>query len=315
MAQDAADIIFTGGNVHTVDAQNSIAEAVAVTGDRISAVGSNAEISAMAGAGTRRVDLNGRSLMPGFIDAHHHFVGVGGAEEAIDCKAPGMQGIAAIQEAVRQRAASLPAGHMDSRAADTTSPRLAEQRHPNRHDFDAVAPEHPVVFTRTCGHIIAFNTKAMEVAGLAFDTPDPDGGRFDRDADGKIAGVAYERANATISTAATPSRAEIRRWIGAANKADPRQWSDQHPRCGRLYGRPPMDIATGIAGTDELQVRVYAFTTVNALDHPHVGILNTGVHTGFGNDRLRIGAFKVMTDGSSSGPNGRHARAVHLQLR
>ena len=300
MAGDSADLIFTRGTVHTVDAQNSIAEAVAVTGDRISAVGSNADVSATAGPNTTRIDLHGRSLTPGFIDAHHHFVGVGSATAAINCKAPGMQSIAALQEAVRKEAASLPAGTwIRGRGYDQS--RLTEQRHPNRHDFDAVAPEHPVVFTRTCGHILAFNTKAMDVAGLALDTPDPDGGRFDRDADGKINGVSYERANGLIQAAAAPSRAEVRRWIVAANGADLASGLTSVHDAGGFMGLP-MDIATGMVGTDNLQIRVYAFTTINSLDHPHIPILNTGVHTGFGNDRLRIGAFKVMTDGSSSGP-------------
>ena len=74
MAGDRADVIFTGGVVHTVDASNSLAEAVAVSDGRILAVGSNAEVSALAGPATRRVELNGRSLLPGFIDAHQHFV-------------------------------------------------------------------------------------------------------------------------------------------------------------------------------------------------------------------------------------------------
>src|SRR6266536_6297391 len=101
-----ADLIFTGGKVHTVNPTNDIAEAVAVGGGRIMAVGRDAEIRPLAGPGTRVVELRGRSLLPGFIDAHAHFPGVGASMTAIDCKAPGMQSIRALQEAVRQRAAS-----------------------------------------------------------------------------------------------------------------------------------------------------------------------------------------------------------------
>src|SRR4029078_12888043 len=88
--------------------------------------------------------------------------------------------------------------------------RLAEQRHPNRHDFDPVSPEHPVGFPRPCVHIIAFNTKAMELAGLSMTAPDMDGGRYDRDGDGKLLGGAHERANAPIQAGPTARRSDVR---------------------------------------------------------------------------------------------------------
>ncbi|MBK7125335.1 MAG: amidohydrolase [Dehalococcoidia bacterium] len=300
MPGDRAELIFTNGIVHTVDANNSIAEAVAVSDGRILAVGSNAEVSATAGPATERVDLRGRSLTPGFIDAHHHFTGLGSGSEAIDCKAAGMDSIRAIVEEVRKRAAALPAGTwIRGRGYDHS--RLVEQRHPNRHDFDAVAPEHPVIFTRTCGHILAFNTKAIELAGLSLTAPDIDGGRYDRDGDGRLLGVSYERANAPIQIAAAASRAELRQWLKAANDSDLASGLTSIHDAGGLTG-VSLDIAKELVDADEIQVRIYSFVTVNAPDHPHVGILSTGVRTGLGDERLRMGAFKVVTDGSSSGP-------------
>ena len=301
MSGDRADIVFTGGIVHTVDASNSIAEGVAVSDGRILAVGSNAEVNPTAGPETRHIELNGRSLTPGFIDAHQHFTGVGGAEYAIDCKAPGMDSIAAIVEQVRQRAESQPVGSwIRGRGYDHS--RLVERRHPNRHDLDVVSPQHPVILTRTCGHIIAVNTKAIELAGLALDTPDPNGGRFDRDPDGSIDGVCYERANGAFRDVSAPSREELRGYLIAANRTDLASGLTSVHDAGGLLG-PPMDVATELVASDEIQVRLYAFATVNTFEHPLVALLNgTGLHTGFGSDKLRIGAFKVMTDGSSSGP-------------
>jgi predicted amidohydrolase YtcJ len=110
MSGDRADIVLTGVIVHTVDASNRIAEAIAVSDGRSLAVGSNAEVNTTAGPDTRHIELNGRSLTPGFIDSHQHFTGVGGAEYAIDCKAPGMDSIAAIVEQVRQRTGFQPVG-------------------------------------------------------------------------------------------------------------------------------------------------------------------------------------------------------------
>ena len=300
MPGDHADLIFTNGVVHTVDASNSLAEAVAVSDGRILAVGSNTSVAATAGPGTQRVDLRGRSLTPGFIDAHYHITGLGSGSEAIDCKAPGMGSIRAIVEEVRKKAATLPPGTwIRGRGYDQS--RLAEGRHPNRHDFDPVSPEHPVIFTRTCGHILAFNTKAIELAGLSLSAPDMEGGRYDRDGDGKLLGVSYERANAPIQLAATASRAELRQWLKAANAADLASGlTSIHDAMG-LTG-VSLDIAKELVDAGELNVRIYSFVTVNSPDHPHVGILSTGVRTGFGDDRLRMGAFKIITDGSSSGP-------------
>src|SRR6186997_1903102 len=138
----------------------------------------------------RRGPRAGRGLLPGFVDAHCHLPSIGMAVTSIDCKAKGMQSIRALQEAVRARAASQPPGTwIRGRGYDQS--RLAEKRHPNRLDWDAVAPEHPVIFTRTCGHISAVNSRAMALAGIDDSTPDPAGGRYDR-AGGRNLGVAYE---------------------------------------------------------------------------------------------------------------------------
>lgn len=296
---DHADLIFTGGRVHTVNENNDIAEAVAVGGGRIIAVGSAAAVRPLAGPGTRTVELLGRSLLPGFTDAHGHFVGVGSSMTAIDCKAPGMQSISALQEAVRQRAATQPRGTwIRGRGYDQS--RLAEGRHPNRDDWDAVAPEHPVIFTRTCGHIQSVNSRAMTLAGVDDATPDPAGGRFDR-ADGRNLGVVYETAGAAFAPVSALGREELHAALLRANQAYLAAGCTSVHDAGGLTGAafvPCQDLVA--AG--EIQVRLYAFTTVNSRQHPLIGMLNLGLHTGFGDDRLRLGAFKVMTDGSSSGP-------------
>ncbi len=301
MPGQRADLVLTGGVVHTVDRENSIAEAVAVSDGRILAVGSNARVNATAGAGTRRVDLGGRSLTPGFIDAHQHFTGVGGAQFAIDCKAPGMDSISAIVAEVDRRVRQTPVGTwIRGRGYDHS--RLVEQRHPNRFDLDAVSPEHPVILTRTCGHIVAVNTKAIEVAGLTLDAADPQGGRFERSPDGSITGVCLERSATAFRTVSAPGPDDLREHLLSANRSDLASGLTSVQDAGGLLG-PAMDIATELVAEGQIQVRLYAFATVNTLNHPLVGLLNeTGLRTGFGSDRLRIGAFKVMTDGSSSGP-------------
>ncbi|HXH09310.1 MAG TPA: amidohydrolase, partial [Alphaproteobacteria bacterium] len=294
-----AEIIFTGGRVHTVNATNDIVEAVAVGGGRILAVGSTAAIRALAGPGTREVELKGRSLLPGFIDAHCHLAGLGMAMGSIDCKAPGMQSIEALQKAVHERTATQPVGTwIRGRGYDQT--RLRERRHPTRDDWDAVAPHHPVIFTRTCGHIASVNSRALQLAGISDRTPDPPGGRYDRDG-GRNLGVAYETAQTPLQMAAMPSAEEFRTALVRAADAYLAAGCTSVHDAGGLVG-PAFGPCQTLVEAGRLKLRIYAFATVNSLQHPVMGVLGAGLRTGFGDERLRLGAFKVMTDGSSSGP-------------
>jgi predicted amidohydrolase YtcJ len=294
-----AELIFTGGRVHTVNATDDLVPAIAVGGGRVLAVGGDADVRALADSRTRVVDLAGRSLLPGFVDAHAHLAGLGMAEIAIDCKAPGMQSIAALQAAVRQRASTAaPGTWIRGRGYDQS--RLAERRHPNRHDWDQVAPEHPVIFTRTCGHISSVNSRALTVAGIGDETPDPPGGRYDR-ADGRNLGVAYETAQVPLQTAAMPTWGEFREALVRAARACLAAGCTSVHDAGGLVG-PAFGPCQELVDGDRIALRIYAFTTVNSWKHPLLGLLSSGVRTGLGDQRLRLGAFKVMTDGSSSGP-------------
>jgi predicted amidohydrolase YtcJ len=126
---------------------------------------------------------------------------------SIDCKAPGMHSIEALQKAVYERAATQPPGTwIRGRGYDQT--RLRERRHPNRDDRDAVALDHPVIFTRTCGHIASVNSRALLAAGITDQTPDPAGGRYNRDG-GRNLGVAYETAQTPLQMAALPTAEEF----------------------------------------------------------------------------------------------------------
>src|SRR6185503_19169833 len=142
---------------------------------------------------------------PGFVDAHCHLVSLGMSMSSIDCKAPGLQSIEALQKAVRERGATQPAGTWIRCRGDDQS-RLAERRHPNRLDWDAVAPAHPVIFTRTCGHIASVNSRAMALARIDDATPDPPGGRYDRGGRMNLA-EAYATEETPLQVAALPSRA------------------------------------------------------------------------------------------------------------
>ena len=303
-----ADLICVGGRVHTVNAANDVVPAVAVGDGRILLAGGDANVRALAGPRTRVVELRGRTVLPGFIDAHAHLASLGLAESAIDCKAPGMRSIAALQQAVRERAAAQPSGTwIRGRGYDQS--RLAERRHPHRLDWDAVAPDHPVIFTRTCGHIASVSSCALSAAGIDNETPDPPGGRYDR-ADGRNLGVAYETAQTPLQAAALPSWQEFRDALLAAARACLAAGCTSAHDAGGLVG-PAFASCQALVETRRLHVRLYAFATVNSHQHPLMGLLASGIRTGLGDARLKVGAFKVMTDGSSSGPTAATREPYH----
>jgi hypothetical protein len=163
-----------------------------------------------------------------------------------------------------------------------------------------VAPNHPVIFTRTCGHIASVNSQALVAAGITDQVPDPPGGRYDRDA-GRNLGVAYETAQTPLQMAALPSAEEFGVALMRASDAYLAAGCTSVHDAGGLVG-PAFGPCQDLVEAGRLKLRIYAFATVNSLQHPVMGVLGAGMRSRFGDERLRLGAFKVMTDGSSSGP-------------
>ena len=187
-AQNAADSIYSGGPILTMNGQAPTAEAVAIRDGRIIAVGSEEDVTELQGDGTQLIDLDGRTLLPGFVDAHGHVAGIGlQALSANMLPAPdgAVNSIAELQETLRQWADDnadrvealdliLGFGYDDA--------QLAEQRHPTREDLDAVSTEIPVYVIHQSGHIGAANSKALELAGIDADSENPPGGVIRRQA-------------------------------------------------------------------------------------------------------------------------------------
>lgn len=213
------DLIFTGGVVHTMDPARPRATALAVAGDHILAAGDDAAIVALAGPATRHIRLDGRVVVPGFNDAHVHLWKEGMLLSQVNARPTIAPSIADLVAAFADRAARTPAGQwIEGRGYDET--RLAERRHPTRHDLDRAAPDHPAVLGRTCGHIIAVNSRALQLAGVTATTPDPPGGAIDRDEHGEPTGVLRETAMMLVrSVQPPPTENELAQaLIGAGRK-------------------------------------------------------------------------------------------------
>lgn len=206
MRAELADLIFLGGQVHTVDPSRPLAEGVAVSGDHILGVGGS-ELLAYKGPWTRVIDLRGRALVPGFYDAHQHQVYRGLATHQVNARAGSID---ELIERVRARAEQVPTGTwIEGAGYDDNA--LRERRHPDRRDLDTGAPNHPTFITRTCGHVMALNTLALRAAGITATTPDPTGGRIDRDPEtGEPTGVIREKAMEWLRRVVPlPSRRQI----------------------------------------------------------------------------------------------------------
>ncbi len=179
-----ADLIFHDGKIVTADARFSVAEAVAIKDGRITAVGRSADVlKRERGSRTRVIDLHGKTLLPGLIDAHVHALDAGLSE--FRRKRPAFASIAAIQAYIRERAATTPKGEWIV-VPRTLPPRLKELRMPTRQDLD-VTKDHPVAFDAS--YVWSANSKALEVSGITRDTPNPPGGEVVKGPDGEPNGI------------------------------------------------------------------------------------------------------------------------------
>ena len=181
---DAADSIYTNGTIITVDADESIAEAVAVKDGKILAVGSAEVVMATRGENTQVVDLEGKTMTPGFIDAHGHLKNVGFQALSANLLPPpdaDVDSLAVLQEKLGQWGEgelSAKLGWIVGFGYDDS--QLAEKRHPNRDDLDAVSSEKPVFIIHQSGHLYVANSKLLEMAGITAETDDPAGGVIQR---------------------------------------------------------------------------------------------------------------------------------------
>jgi predicted amidohydrolase YtcJ len=201
---DAPSLLLTGGQVITVDGAFTVAEAVAVRGDEIVAVGSDGDVRALAGPSTRVVDLRGRSVLPGINDSHLHGAAYGLTRPpfALDVGHPTVSSIAGIADSVRRAArAARPGDWIIGLGWDTgylTECRADARRLPHRHDLDAVAPKHPVCLTDFSSHMVWVNSAALRRCGIGRETTAVAGGIIDRDADGEPTGILREAAQRLV---------------------------------------------------------------------------------------------------------------------
>lgn len=285
------DHILTEGHVYAgPDLQRH--EAIALTGERIFAYGTNAEIRGMASATTRRTDLAGATVLPGFIDSHTHVASSGNNHlTSVDSD---LRSIAEIKDAIRARAAKTKPGDwvLGFKYDDT---KTREGRKLTREDLDEAAPAHPVSIRHRGGHSIYVNSRALDKSDVNAKTPNPAGGLIVRDAAGRLTGELRETAAGLIRFTPAPLTDDQRR---EAVKLITKLFAKTGITSVHDAGGSPEDLAAYQAAyaAGELSCRVYAFQAHRHLDK----LIAAGVRTGLGNHWVRVGAVKLMADGSIS---------------
>ncbi|TVR93571.1 MAG: amidohydrolase [Trueperaceae bacterium] len=303
-----ADTLFRNGTVITIDRARPRAEAVAIANGRILAVGTVTELDTLVGPKTRVVELDGRTLIPGFHDAHDHMIGFGLQLQMVPTNASATRTIDAIVESLGRRADETPAGAW-VRGAGYDDNKLAPSRHPTRADLDRASTDHPIFLRHTSGHMAVVNSCALALIGVNAGTPDPDGGRIVRDQAGNPTGLLLETAMHLVTKRFHPHpHTELVEALAAANDVYVREGITSHTEAGIGYLSDLEAIAYREAvDTGRLKVRSTLMVRAESLERLQGSgdeegfALTLGVGTGWGDDRLRLGAVKMFSDGSLIG--------------
>jgi predicted amidohydrolase YtcJ len=283
------DLVLYNGNIHTMDKEQPRASAVAIAGDRFVAVGDDAAMRGLLEPDGRAIDLGGRTVTPGFIDAHIHFLSYGLSLRAIDLV--NTPTLASAQERVRARAETTPAGQwLIGRGWEQSI--WGNGDFPTREDLDAITTGHPVFLTRKCGHVGWANSRALELAGIDAETPDPDGGEIERTASGEPTGILKETALALMfRILADPSPEEA---VDAVRAAMQTVHKMGIVGIHNLEGASALRAMQDLRASGELKLRVMAQIPETELD----AAIQLGIQSGLGDEILRIGALKVFSDGA-----------------
>lgn len=287
-----ADIVFQNGSVYTVDATRSWAEAVAIRDARIVYVGTTAGAIKLVGPRTRTIDLRGKMLLPGFHDSHVHLIG-GGIEMA-ECNVNGMTTLEQIQEAVRQYAAR----HPDKKWIRGGGwPLTLEAGNPHKRLLDAIVPDRPVILDAFDGHSLWANSRALEIAGITKETPDPPRGRIERDpVTGEPTGTLRESAGLLVINKVPPYSHEdyvagLRRGLQLANQFGITSVQEASARDWHLEALADLDRS------NQLTVRAVAAMRVDPVKYDSQLAQFVEWRKKYQGKRLRAISAKIFLDG------------------
>jgi predicted amidohydrolase YtcJ len=284
-----ADTIIINAVVHTMNPAQPTAEAVAIYANRIVAVGSTKDVRKLAGPNTRTIDANKRLLLPGFNDAHTHFLSGGFQLSSVDLRdASSPQEFAAR---IKAFAAKLPKGRWIT-GGDWDHERWPDAKLPTKELIDSVTADTPVFVNRLDGHMALANSLALRLAGVTRQTVDPPGGVIVRDKSGEPTGVLKDAAQSFVWKVVPPASFEER--LEAARAASNYAASLGVTSVQDMSAGTDVGVYQTLLDRGELKTRIYAVSPLPAWER----VARTGVRAHFGSEMLRVGGLKGFSDGS-----------------
>jgi len=291
---EAPDVVFTGGNVHTLNAACAHAEALAVRGGRIVAVGTDREVLALAGAGTRRVPLGGLTVVPGLIDAHGHMAGLG----ALRCGREDLLETASFDELLRRiesrvRRARPGEWILGSRWDQAN---WGQKELPTHERLSALSPANPVLLWRVDGHAALANRRALELAGIGRDTPNPPGGEIVKGPDGEPTGMLIDAAQGPVLRQVRAPAASLREQIEAAQEACLAAGLTGVHDAG--IGDAEIALYRKLCDEGRLKLRIYGMVSVGTGPAAADYLARNRPLVGYGDGRFTLRAVKCFADGA-----------------
>ncbi len=292
----STDLLLTNASVISLDPSYPAATAIGVRRGKIAWVGDARDARTEFTGTYREIDLGGATVAPGFIDAHHHLMTLGFWMSQITCAYPVVRSISEIVAAVAERAKTTPAGEwIRGRGYDDN--KLVERRHITRTDLDAVSPNHPVMIRNASGHMCVVNSFALRQAGITRDTADPFGGHIVLDADGEPTGLLQEKAQDLLGVPFLPTdKGQLTEHLRVGGEAYLAAGVTSGHEAG-IFSPPEFTVLQDAWADGSLALRTFMMIRNPFLD----ALEGVGFHTGFGDDRLRVGSIKIISDGSLIG--------------
>jgi len=286
----APDLIIVNAVIYTMDPNQPTAEALAIYGNRIMAVGSTKDIRKLAGSNTRTVDAKKRLVLPGFNDSHTHFLSGGFQLSSVDLRDANSQ--KEFAERIRTFAAKLPAGSW-VKGGDWDHERWPDAKLPTKELIDSFTPDTPVFVNRLDGHMALANSLALRLAGVTRQTLDPPGGVIVRDPKtGEPTGILKDAAQSFVWKVISPSSFDEK--LAAARAATNYAAGLGVTSVQDMSAGADVGVYQTLLDRGELKTRIYAVAPLPAWER----LARTGVRAHFGSEMLRVGGLKGFADGS-----------------
>lgn len=303
------DLILFNGNIITMDKENAKVNAVAIKDRKIYKVGNDNEILKLKTKGTKLIDLDEKTVLPGFNDSHVHLLNYGYSLIKVDCsQAKSIEEIIKLGKEFIKKNKPKPGEWVLGRGWNQImfDNQLDNKREINRYDLDKISTEYPLSFTRICEHITVANSKALELCGINKDTPQPLGGHFDVDKNGEPTGICREAARYMVyENVPDVGKSDIKKMLADVSKLASSygitsvQTDDFETFANRDY-EVIIQAYKELVSEGVLPIRIYEQCILPEIDRLE-GFLDAGYRTGQGDEYFKIGPLKLLTDGSLGG--------------